>query len=36
MTLQKVYEILEKIKSSVKEEFEIEETVIVPTPKNPS
>lgn len=36
MTLDYVYEILEKIKSSVKEEFEIEETVIVPTPKNPS
>ena len=36
MTLDNVYEILEKIKSSVKEEFEIEETVIVPTPKNPS
>jgi cation diffusion facilitator family transporter len=36
MTLDNVYEILEKIKSLVKEEFEIEETVIVPTPKNPS
>lgn len=35
MTLDNVYEILEKIKSSVKEEFEIEETVIVPTPKKP-